>query len=191
MSNFGLSRVLAYPETKELKQDGFGTLYYRPPEAFRNQKFDFSSEIWALGCTIHETATGNKTFAGPSDLIHSQYPIRLSHTYNRQLRYIVYHLLMKDRDSRPTLDWIQTQLLRVKPTKEKQMIPQQDKKSPEPKILDFFDIESTQDESFIYDPPAPNCEPATTHLTTGLHPTIPFSLYTGQLYYSDAFVPSI
>ena len=63
MSNFALSQVLGYPETTcKLKQDGFGTLYYRPPEAFRHKKFDFSSEIWALGCTLHEAASGWKTF---------------------------------------------------------------------------------------------------------------------------------
>jgi hypothetical protein len=89
-------------------------------------------------------------------------PIRISKTYNPHLRYTIHQMQMKDRASRPHLEWISAQLLKVKSTSEKQIfLPTPVKKNHDCPSLD---LESTQDESFFYAPSHPNCEPPTTHL---------------------------
>ena len=109
LGDFGLCKILANSDGSKIMDDGLGTLYYRPPESFKRQEAGFESDVWALGCTIHELVTLKKTFKGPENTIldvkrrvFSCFPCRLPQRYNRELRYVVAQMTKKVSSERPT-----------------------------------------------------------------------------------------
>jgi eukaryotic-like serine/threonine-protein kinase len=77
--DFGLARVLqpeapvesltsAPTEQKDVTREGtiLGTLSYMAPEQLEGKKADARTDIFALGATIYEMATGRKAFSGES-----------------------------------------------------------------------------------------------------------------------------
>ena len=58
LNDFNLSRyTFLFPERKS----GY-TVTHRAPEIWKDEKWDTSADIWALGCTIFEMATGTTLF---------------------------------------------------------------------------------------------------------------------------------
>ena len=41
-----------------------GTPYYMSPESLQGQAYSTASDVWALGCVLHEVLTLNRTFDG-------------------------------------------------------------------------------------------------------------------------------
>ena len=63
LTDFGMSRDITRPRT-EMTPVVF-TMIYRPLEILLEyQDYDFSSDIWALGCTIYELYSGDELFKG-------------------------------------------------------------------------------------------------------------------------------
>ena len=62
LGDFGLARELLH-ETSFAKTQ-VGTPYYMSPEQLSHQRYNEKSDIWALGCMIHEMCTLRPTFNG-------------------------------------------------------------------------------------------------------------------------------
>jgi len=65
LSDFGASKVLEVPtDDLDISQSGFlfdkakGSLYWMAPETLYGSPYGRRSDIWALGCTLIEIATG-------------------------------------------------------------------------------------------------------------------------------------
>lgn len=49
-----------------MKNTQTGTPYYASPEVWRDQPYDYKSDIWGLGCILYEMATFRPPFDGPN-----------------------------------------------------------------------------------------------------------------------------
>ena len=63
ISDFGLSKILDYPEEKAFTL--CGTPQYIAPEIIKNKGYDKSVDWWALGCFLYEMLTGCLPFRIP------------------------------------------------------------------------------------------------------------------------------
>lgn len=59
--DFGLARLTTQPSTRETA-GVMGTPHYMSPEQFQTAAVDARSDIYALGCTLYECLTGERTF---------------------------------------------------------------------------------------------------------------------------------
>ena len=62
LGDFGIARVLQH--TSEMASTVVGTPYYLSPELCEDKKYDYSSDIWALGCVLYEMCTLRHAFNG-------------------------------------------------------------------------------------------------------------------------------
>lgn len=56
--------------SKTARKDGLnytqtGTPYYASPEVWKDQAYDFKSDIWSLGCVLYEMAMLKPPFNAP------------------------------------------------------------------------------------------------------------------------------
>lgn len=72
IGDFGISTILE--STMDAAQTVVGTPYYMSPEQCRSEEYGFASDIWSLGCVLHQTCIGTHPFACENasviDLIH-------------------------------------------------------------------------------------------------------------------------
>ena len=59
LADFGCAKRLADNRENVSWQTICGTPLWMAPEVLRNEKLDFASDIWSLGCTVIEMATGS------------------------------------------------------------------------------------------------------------------------------------
>ena len=52
LGDFGISRTLSHEN--DFATTGIGTPQYLSPEICRQQKYDYKSDIWSLGCVLYE-----------------------------------------------------------------------------------------------------------------------------------------
>lgn len=74
VADFGLCRSVSLPMRNYTHE--VITLWYRPPEILLGQsKYDFSADIWSLGCIFYEVFTGAPLFSGANAInqIHKIY----------------------------------------------------------------------------------------------------------------------
>ncbi|OMJ78526.1 hypothetical protein SteCoe_21631 [Stentor coeruleus] len=112
IGDLGVARVLS--STTTFAHTVIGTPYYLSPELCEEKPYNVKSDVWALGCVLHELCTLKKPFeaSNPGALIlkilRSSYP-PISSTFSSELREIVRLCLQKDQKKRPD---IQTMLKR-------------------------------------------------------------------------------
>ncbi|MEO3786761.1 serine/threonine-protein kinase [Actinocorallia sp. B10E7] len=110
LCDFGIAGLA--DATTRLTQDGgsIGTPLYMAPEQFRGQAADFRSDLYALGCVLHELLTGAPPFdpgSGLPGLLYAHLnepppPVRaLRPEVPERLERLVLSLLAKPMDQRP------------------------------------------------------------------------------------------
>lgn len=112
LGDLGISKVLA--NDKGFARTAIGTPYYMSPEIYKNNRYDYKSDIWALGCVLYELITLNHPFDATSmaALGHKVMSGRynpINRTYSKNIRDIVATMLKVNPSQRPTT----TQILQM------------------------------------------------------------------------------
>jgi len=114
LCDFGVATQLT---ANHLKRSTFvGTPYWMAPEVItKGSGYNFKADIWSLGITIYEMATGNPPFADQEGmkaifLIPRNPPARLEGAYSAGLKDVVAQCLNELPEERPTAE----ELLRTK-----------------------------------------------------------------------------
>ena len=62
IGDFGISKVLSETTKNQFAMTVVGTPYYMSPEACQSEPQTSKSDVWALGCVVHEICTLEHTF---------------------------------------------------------------------------------------------------------------------------------
>jgi len=88
-----------------------GIVTYMSPERIRNSSYSYAADIWSLGLTVLECATGRFPYCvngGLSDLmlqiLDDPSPIPAKYVYSPEFCSFISACLQKDADSRPTCE---------------------------------------------------------------------------------------
>ncbi|CAD8181229.1 unnamed protein product [Paramecium octaurelia] len=104
LGDFGVSKVLE--STFDQASTVAGTPYYMSPEVCENKPYTFKSDVWALGCVLHELCTFKHAFDAKNILslvtkiLNGQTETLPSH-YSKDLQQLIHRLLTKQVQSRP------------------------------------------------------------------------------------------
>lgn len=105
----GIARVL--DGSCDLAHTIVGTPYYMSPELFANQPYNHKSDIWALGCCVHEIASLKHAFSAHSinalmyKVIQGKIP-PIPLQYSSELVELVQHMMARNADERPSVHQI-------------------------------------------------------------------------------------
>ncbi|XP_063308245.1 serine/threonine-protein kinase Nek11 [Pelobates fuscus] len=123
IGDFGVSRLLM--GSCDLATTFTGTPHYMSPEALKHQGYDSKSDIWSLGCILHEMCCLEHAFTGYSflavviNIVEGETP-NLPDQYSSVLNVLMSRMLNKDPVLRPGAEeilqtpYIQQQLQHVK-----------------------------------------------------------------------------
>ncbi|NP_001072436.1 serine/threonine-protein kinase Nek11 [Xenopus tropicalis] len=105
IGDFGVSRLLM--GSCDLATTFTGTPYYMSPEALKHQGYDSKSDIWSLGCILHEMCCLEHAFIGYNflsvviSIVEGETP-SLPDCYSSSLNLIMNRMLNKDPALRPS-----------------------------------------------------------------------------------------
>jgi len=111
IADFGLGRQLE--KDQGMAHSRVGTPLYMAPEILLSQAYDYSSDVWSMGCVLYELCTLTSPFKSPTaqenDLVHvvkrittDEYPpISDKLPYSQQTRDLVRAMLQRDPAKRP------------------------------------------------------------------------------------------
>lgn len=95
-----------------MKQDMYktqtGTPYYASPEVWKDQPYDWRSDIWSLGCVLYEMITLKPPFRAQNmeglykKVVRGIYPKINMETYSEDIAAVVKSLLQVNPDLRPS-----------------------------------------------------------------------------------------
>eukprot|EP00730_Choanoeca_flexa_P005126 TRINITY_DN11882_c0_g1_i14.p1 TRINITY_DN11882_c0_g1~~TRINITY_DN11882_c0_g1_i14.p1 ORF type:complete len:504 (+),score=113.61 TRINITY_DN11882_c0_g1_i14:142-1653(+) len=111
VGDLGIARVLE--STMEFATTMVGTPYYMAPELFSEEAYNHKSDIWSLGCCIHELCTLRPAF-NARDLTSLVFQVlegsvpRIPSRYSEGLDSLVMSMLDKDPDKRPSVQSLLT-----------------------------------------------------------------------------------
>ena len=119
LGDFGLSKMLV-SESKYTKTH-VGTPYYMSPEQINEEKYNYKSDIWSLGCIIYEAASLKPPFHAENFIslavkIKKGKFERIPEHYSDSLQHVIEQMLSVDPRNRPSVvDLIQNNpLIRLK-----------------------------------------------------------------------------
>uniref|UniRef100_A0A3B4DPD0 non-specific serine/threonine protein kinase n=1 Tax=Pygocentrus nattereri TaxID=42514 RepID=A0A3B4DPD0_PYGNA len=111
LGDYGLAKKL--DSEYSMAETCVGTPYYMSPELCQGVKYNFKSDIWAMGCVIFELLTLTRTFDATNPLnlcvkiVQGNWTMEVnSDVYSPELIKIVYACLDQDPEKRPTADQI-------------------------------------------------------------------------------------
>lgn len=105
IGDFGISTSLS---ERLMASTAIGTPYYLSPEICSGMKYDYKSDMWALGCVLYEMATGNHPFdAGNlkvlmSKILKGEFKRKDIMHLSSNLQTMICKLLSYDPEARPT-----------------------------------------------------------------------------------------
>ncbi|KAL5008631.1 hypothetical protein ScPMuIL_014212, partial [Solemya velum] len=113
LGDFGISKVL--DPKGGMAQSMVGTPYYMSPEIVKGDRYDYKSDIWALGCVLFEVLTLTKTFQATNPLKLAYEIVKgeqgeIDHLYSIEIRELVNEMLQKEPENRPTAGEILTKI---------------------------------------------------------------------------------
>lgn len=108
LGDFGLSKVMS--AKTQIAFSCVGTPFYMSPELVRGQGYAFGSDVWSLGCSIYELATGYPPFyRADSDfyalgdaICNARYPALGSEQWSKEFISVIGEILTVDASKRPT-----------------------------------------------------------------------------------------
>lgn len=109
VGDLGIARVL--DGSFDLAHTMVGTPYYMSPELFTNQPYNHKSDIWALGCCVHEMSSLRHTFSAKNinalmyKIIRGKVP-PIPSVYSNDLAQLVQHMLASSAEDRPSVHQI-------------------------------------------------------------------------------------
>ncbi|XP_059209716.1 serine/threonine-protein kinase Nek9 [Centropristis striata] len=116
LGDYGLAKKLG--SEFSMAETCVGTPYYMSPELCQGSKYNYKSDIWAMGCVIFEVLTLTRTFDATNPLnlcvkiVQGNWTMDVnSDVYSSALIKLVYDCLDQDPAKRPTADEILDQPL--------------------------------------------------------------------------------
>jgi serine/threonine-protein kinase len=117
LADFGIARAL--DATHATRTGSYlGTALYSAPEQLRGEGVTPKSDVYSLGATLYQVATGQAPFLGSPIEVASQHvskeptpPRELNDAVGESLETLILDCLEKDPDSRPTADEVRLGLL--------------------------------------------------------------------------------
>lgn len=94
-----LNDTLSYTQT--------GTPYYASPEVWRDEPYDYKSDVWSLGCVLYEMTALRPPFKAKDmsqlyeRVIKGEYP-DLPHMYSKSLNLVIRSMLQVNPKKRPS-----------------------------------------------------------------------------------------
>uniref|UniRef100_A0A8B9PCU3 Serine/threonine-protein kinase Nek9 n=1 Tax=Apteryx owenii TaxID=8824 RepID=A0A8B9PCU3_APTOW len=123
LGDYGLAKKLN--SEYSMAETLVGTPYYMSPELCQGVKYNFKSDIWAVGCVIFELLTLKRTFDATNPLnlcvkiVQGNRAMEVDSTiYSRELIQMVNSCLDQDPEKRPTADELLEQPLLSKRRRE-------------------------------------------------------------------------
>ncbi|KAJ8396885.1 hypothetical protein AAFF_G00012080 [Aldrovandia affinis] len=111
LGDYGLAKKL--DSQFSMAETCVGTPYYMSPELCQGVKYNFKSDIWAMGCVIFELLTLTRTFDATNPLnlcvkiVQGNWTMEVnSDIYSSELIKLVYECLNQNPEKRPTADEI-------------------------------------------------------------------------------------
>ncbi|GJN28799.1 hypothetical protein PR202_gb16966 [Eleusine coracana subsp. coracana] len=90
-----------------------GTVTYMSPERIRNENYSYAADIWSLGLTVLECATGKFPYdvnEGPANLmlqiLDDPSPTPPEDAFSSEFCSFINGCLQKDADARPTCEQV-------------------------------------------------------------------------------------
>jgi serine/threonine-protein kinase len=117
VTDFGIARAL--DATQATRTGSFlGTALYSSPEQLQGNKVTPKSDVYSLGATLYQAATGTPPFSGTTPIeIASQHvskapvpPRQLGADVDEDVQALILDCLAKDPDHRPTADKVRSRL---------------------------------------------------------------------------------
>lgn len=106
IGDLGLGKILT--GNAQCAQSKVGTPLYFSPEICEGKPYDTKSDVWALGCLLHELATLRPPFHAQNQIalakkIVNEHPdVRVPSRYSKELQFIIGKMLEKDPRKRPS-----------------------------------------------------------------------------------------
>uniref|UniRef100_A0A671K2R7 non-specific serine/threonine protein kinase n=1 Tax=Sinocyclocheilus anshuiensis TaxID=1608454 RepID=A0A671K2R7_9TELE len=107
LGDYGLAKKLG--SEYSMAESCVGTPYYMSPELCQGVKYNFKSDIWAMGCVLFELLTLTRTFDATNPLnlcvkiVQGNWTMEInSDAYTSELIKLVYECLDQDPEKRPT-----------------------------------------------------------------------------------------
>lgn len=116
LTDFGIARAL---DASQATRTGayLGTAMYSSPEQLKGEKVTPKSDVYSLGVTLYEAATGSIPFSGSTIEIATQHvnkepepPTRRGARIDGKLEALILASLAKDPNDRPSADTLQSKL---------------------------------------------------------------------------------
>uniref|UniRef100_A0A3P9KAZ9 non-specific serine/threonine protein kinase n=1 Tax=Oryzias latipes TaxID=8090 RepID=A0A3P9KAZ9_ORYLA len=111
LGDYGLAKKL--DSEFSMAETCVGTPYYMSPELCQGAKYNFKSDIWAMGCVLYEVLTLKRTFDATNPLnlcvkiVQGNWTMEgVSDIYSSGLLKLVYECLHQDPAKRPTAEHI-------------------------------------------------------------------------------------
>lgn len=109
IGDFGVAKVI---EIAGINTKGIGTPFYMCPEVIQGKAYDQKADVWSLGCTCYEMATGSYAFDGKSvqeinEVVKSgKIPETTKIQYSDEIKNLIVQMLSHDGASRPSIKGI-------------------------------------------------------------------------------------
>ena len=111
LSDFGCSANLDFAKSKnELIQTIKGSLPWMAPEVIKNKAYSLKSDIWSLGCTIIEMASGKAPWGDFDNMMNAIYYIsktdqipEIPDHLSKNAKFFIKECLSRDFEYRPNI----------------------------------------------------------------------------------------